>query len=105
MRSADEKCMTIKNRKKGEVRLLLLARLVGLESTRWRELTKLMTNHVFRHINRQEAAAIVNVEVETDEIRSDGGAAGPSLDRLAITIGLCCFDLLCQVRVYEETFF
>lgn len=78
---------------------------MGLESPRWSELTKLVANHVFSDVDRQEAATVVNVEVQTDKVRRDGGAARPSLDRLAITVGLSCFNLLGQVWIYEETFF
>lgn len=106
MRGAGEKCIRYYERTKEEYRNRISELLlVPLESARWSELTKFVANHIFRHIDRQECATIVNVEVEPNEIRSDGGAAGPSLDRLAIAIGLCYFDLLGQMWVNEETFF
>ena len=78
---------------------------MALERASWRELTKLVANHILSHINGQKAATIVDVEVETDEVRSDRRTTRPSLDRLAIVAGLSHSYLFGKMRIYKETFF
>ena len=78
---------------------------MALERASWRELTELVANHILSYINGQEAAAVMNVEVETYEVRSDRRTTRPSLDRLAIVVGLSRSYLLGKVRINKETFF
>jgi len=50
-------------------------RIVALEIARRREFAEFVADHVFRDIDRQESAAIVHSEIQTDEIGRDGRAA------------------------------
>lgn len=78
---------------------------MALERASWRELSEFVANHILSHINGQKTATIVDVEVETDEVRSDRRTTRPSLDRLAIVVGLSRSYLFGKMRIYKETFF
>ncbi len=69
------------------------------------KLPELVTHHVLSDVDGQEAATVVHIEVKADKIGSDGGAARPCLDRLAVVVGLCDRYLFCKVRIDKETFF
>lgn len=81
------------------------ARWVPLESAGRGKFTELVAHHVFRDVDRQEAAAIVHIKIQSDKVGRDRGAARPSLDRLAIIVGLCRFNLFRKVRIDKEAFF
>src|SRR5439155_19208239 len=53
----------------------LLRRAMRLEGARERELTEPMTNHVLRHVHRDELPAVVDGERVAHELRRDRGAA------------------------------
>jgi len=75
------------------------------EGTRWSELAELVTDHVFRHIDGNEGLAIMDFQIETDEIRGDRRATGPGLDRFTAVGLLGHHNLVEDMRVDEETFF
>ncbi len=78
---------------------------MALERASWRELTELVANHILSHIDRQKAATVMDVEVETYEVRSDRRTTRPGLDRLAIIVGLSRSYFFGKMRIYKETFF
>src|SRR3546814_3222257 len=75
-----------------------------LEVARGRELTELVTDHLFGDRDRNELLSIVDVERQADELRQDGAAARPGLDRLAGTAVLSAFGLLEKAELDERAF-
>ena len=73
------------------------------EGARWSELAELMANHVFRHIDGNEGLTIVDLKIETDEVRGDSRAARPGLDRLTAVGLLGDGDFVDEVGVDIET--
>ena len=69
-----------------------------------RELAELHAHHVLVDRHRHELAAVIDVEREPDELRQDGGAARPGLDRRAATGFLRRLCLLQQRQLDERTF-
>ena len=64
-----------------------------------------MPNHVFGDVNSGELFAVVDIEGETNELRSDGGASGPGLDWFFGSAGcIRLLDFLEKVIVDEEAF-
>src|SRR5204863_3693759 len=53
---------------------------VAAEETCRRELAELVSNHVLRHVNRDELVAVVDREGVTDEIGDDRACPRPRLD-------------------------
>src|SRR6185369_2336651 len=53
---------------------------VALERSRRRKLTELVAHHVFRHVDRQMAFAVVHSEREPNHVRRDRRATRPCLD-------------------------
>ena len=49
--------------------------------TRWSELAKLVTDHVFIHRNRDELHAVVNAEGQANKVRKNSRTTRPGLDR------------------------
>src|SRR5262245_59563512 len=47
------------------------------------EFAELVADHVLAHEHRRKLLAVVHLEGEADELRHDGGAARPGLDRFA----------------------
>src|SRR5690349_18518554 len=82
----------------------LVAR-VRLEGARRRELTQLVTHHVFGDEHRDVLLAVMHGDRETDHVRNDHRATRPGLDRLAVALGGGRFDFLQQVKIDERTFF
>src|SRR5690606_31660294 len=81
---------------------LSLALLVGGmagEAARRRKLAKLVTDHFLVDRDGHELLPVIDTESEADEVRQDGAAARPSLDRRAATSFLCFLRLLEQVQV------
>src|SRR5918999_4365143 len=77
---------------------------MAVEGARRRELAQLHADHVFVDRHRDEFAAVIDVEREPDELRQDGGAARPRLDRGAATGLLRRLCLLEQRQLDERTF-
>ena len=75
------------------------------EGTRRSELSELMADHVFRHIDGDEGLAVVDFKIETDEVRGDRRAARPGLDRLTAVGLLGDGDFVDEVGVDIETLF
>src|SRR5262245_34466277 len=67
-----------------------------LEGPRRGELAQLVPDHVFRHVQLDERAPVVDGEVLADELRNDGTRPRPGLDRLAAAGGIGPRDLLEQ---------
>src|SRR6187399_1122944 len=82
----------------------LVAR-VRLERARRRELTQLVTHHVFSDERRDVLTAVMHGDRETHHVGNDHRAARPRLDRLAIALGGSRLDFLQQVKIDERTFF
>ena len=76
-----------------------------MEGTRWRELAKLVTNHVFRHVHRDRLVAVMNAKSVTDELRQNRGATRPGFDRKLLLLCVHRLHLLDEVLVDEWTFF
>lgn len=56
-----------------------------LEKTRGRKLPKLMTYHVFSHIDGDELLSVMDSKGMTDHFRDNRGPPGPRLDHLAVS--------------------
>jgi len=69
-----------------------------------REFAELVTDHLFRDINRDELVAVVNVERQTDELRQYRRAARPRLDGGFLAAALRRFRLLQQIAVDKRAF-
>ncbi len=70
----------------------------------WRELAKLVTDHVFGDIHGNVLLAVVDTERQTNELRQNGRTTRPDLDDLDCDRGRDFFGLLQDVSVYEGTF-
>src|SRR5688572_6529017 len=84
--------------------LALLVGRVAREETGRRELAELHAHHVLVDRDGHELAAVVDVEGQPDELRQDGGAARPGLDRGAAAGLLRRLCLLEQRQLDERTF-
>src|SRR5512134_2208675 len=71
---------------------------------RRRELAELVADHVLAHEHRRELLAVVHLEGEADELRHDGGAARPGLDRFAAAAASDLLGLGEQITVDEWAF-
>jgi hypothetical protein len=80
-------------------------RIVGFERSSSRKLTKLVTDHIFGHINRQKIFTIVNGEIQTNKVRCYSRPSGPCFDRFAITCILSFLNLFHKMRINKEAFF
>src|SRR6478735_9296736 len=78
----------------------LVAR-VRLEGARRRELTQLVTHHVFGDEHRDVLTAVMNGNGQAHHVGDDHRAARPRLDRLAIALGGSRLDFLQQVKIDE----
>lgn len=89
------------------VRTLLLIALAAVtaEGSRWRELSQLVPDHIFRHQHLQVRLAIVHHEGNTDKLGNDRTPASPRSDRFCRTTFLELDDLTVELRVYERPFF
>ena len=72
-----------------------------VEGTSQRKLTELVADHVFIDVHRNMLTAVVNGDRQTDELRKNGGATRPGLDRTLVATGLSGFNLL---SLTNETF-
>src|SRR5688572_2775058 len=84
--------------------LALLVGRMAREETGRRELAELHAHHVLVDRDGHELAAVVDVEGQPDELRQDGGAARPGLDRGAAAGLLRRLCLLEQRQLDERTF-
>src|SRR5512133_2141991 len=85
-------------------RWTLLVSSVSVEGPRWRKLTELVPNHIFRDEDRHEFAAIMNGERQPHCLGEDRGTTRPGLDDLLLALGLRVQNLLQQMSVDERTF-
>ncbi len=69
------------------------------------ELTELVTDHVFGHVNRDELLAVVHGESQTDKIRKHRRTARPSLDYLAIRALASDLNLFNEMAITKRAFF
>ena len=69
------------------------------------KLTEFVTDHVFRHVNRDEFFSVMNSERQADELWKNRGPARPGLDHFAVIRCLGSGDFVDQVIVAERTFF
>src|SRR6266581_198539 len=83
----------------------LLAGGMTLERPRQRKLAELVSDHVLGNIDRNVLLAVVDGDGQADEIRQDGGAARPSLDRALVVGGASGIDLLVQMVIDERALF
>src|SRR5206468_8348732 len=84
--------------------LALLVGRMAVERARRRELAKLHPDHLLIYGDRDELAAIVDIEGQADELRQDRRTPRPGLDRRAATFVLSAFCLLRQRKLDERTF-
>src|SRR5690348_13751006 len=82
---------------------LLVGGMAGEEARR-RELAELHSDHFLIDRHRHELAAVVDVEGQADELRQDGRAARPGLDRRTLAGFLSGFRLLQERQLDERTF-
>src|SRR5947209_4407604 len=74
--------------------LCLLVRRVAMERAGRRELAELVSDHVFRHVDRNVLVAVMHAERQADELRQDRRAAAPDLDHFRTAgraRGICLF--------------
>src|SRR6478609_12161823 len=76
---------------------------MAVERARRRELAQLHSDHFLIDRHRHELAAVVDIEGQADELRQDGGAARPGLDRRAGAGVLSGFGLLQERQLHEGT--
>src|SRR5262245_11963788 len=84
--------------------LTLLVGGVAGEEAGGRKLTKLHADHVLIDRHRHELAAVVDIEGQGNELRQDGRAARPGLDRRTSALLLSGFRLLQERQFDERTF-
>src|SRR3989442_9990417 len=78
---------------------------MAFERARERELAQLVADHLVADVDRDVLLAVMHGDRQTDEIRNDGRAARPGLDRALVLRGLRRLDFLQQVAVDEGAFF
>src|SRR4051812_47963997 len=84
-----------------------LALLIGgmtREVARGRELAELHADHFLVDRHRHELAAVIDIEGQADELRQDGRATRPGLDRATGATILRGFGLLQQAQFDERAF-
>src|SRR5262245_47037651 len=84
--------------------LTLLVGGVAGEEAGGSELAKLHADHVFIDRHRHELAAVVDIEGQANELRQDGRATRPGLDRRTTALVLSGFRLLQERQFDERTF-
>src|SRR4029077_19281408 len=72
---------------------------VAFEGARQRELAQLVADHLVADVDRNVLLAVVDGDRQPDEVRNDGRAARPRLDRALVLGRLRGLDLLQQVAV------
>src|SRR5262249_732731 len=81
------------------------AAAVSAKNPRRRELTQLVTHHVFRHEQLGKLPAVVNQKRVSEEIRDDGAIPRPGLDRITMSRALLFFHLGKQLFIHIRAFF
>ena len=87
------------------VSLLLLIPGMASETTSQRKLTKLVADHVLRHVHGGKALAGVHEEGYAHEIGDDHRGAAPGLDRLAVAALKLGVNLVEKRLTDEGSFF
>jgi hypothetical protein len=77
---------------------------VALEDARERELAELVADHVLGDVDRHVLLAVVHGDGQADELRHDGRAPRPGLDRALVVAGAGLVDLGHQMVVDEGAF-
>src|SRR5919107_2523165 len=77
---------------------------MAIEHPGRRELAELVADHLFGDHHRNVLLAVVNAEVQADELRQDRRAAAPDLDHLVTTGISRGFRLLEQIAVDKRAF-
>src|SRR5690606_25858758 len=78
---------------------------VAAEHTRQTELTQLMTDHILRHEDVIEMAAVMNLERVTDELRHNRASARPGPQWPSLARLIHRLHTAIQLLIYEWTFF
>ena len=78
---------------------------MSLKEACGREFAELVADHVFGDIDSYKFSAIVDVEVQADEVGSDYRTPRPSLYWLAGVRLLGFVDFILETGVYEGAFF
>src|SRR6266849_5578914 len=91
------------SRGSGSFEKLLVRHAVALEHARQGEFAQLVPHHVFRDVHRDVLLAVVDGDRQSDEIRQDGGAPRPGLDRALVARRTRRVDFFHQVVVHEGT--
>src|SRR5271166_3123693 len=79
-------------------------RRMAVEHSRRRELSELVTNHLFGDQHRNVLLAVIDAECQPDELRQYGRAPAPDADHLVTTRCARGFCLLEQIPVDERAF-
>src|SRR6267142_2222404 len=103
-RSAGTPATAARSRRGRGFEKLLVGHAVALENPSQGELAQLVPDHVLRNVHGHVLLAVMNGNRQPDEIRQDGGAPRPGLDRAFVVRGARGVDLLHQVMVHEGTF-
>src|SRR5712691_5459866 len=91
------------SRCRGGFQNLLVRHSVALEDARQRELAELVSDHVLGDVYGDVLLAVMDGDRQPDEIREDGRAPRPRLDRALLVGGARRADLFHQVVVHEWT--
>src|SRR5208282_1557125 len=78
---------------------------MAVEGARRREFAELVADHVLRAVDRNELAAVMNREGESDHVGHDHRAARPGPDDPLVGRTRGCGYLLQQMSVDKRTFF
>ena len=78
---------------------------MALECASGGKFAELVTNHVLRHVDRDELAAVVYGDRVADEVWVYGRPPRPGAHYLLVVDLIHRVDFLCEVTVDERTFF
>ena len=74
------------------------------EGPRRRELAQLVSYHILSHKDLNMGFPVVNHEGSSYELRHDGAATSPCLDRLGLATTMLALELFVQPGVHIRTF-
>ncbi len=77
---------------------------MSLELTGWGELAELVTNHLFRHDDRNMLLAVIDAKGQANELRQNRAAARPDSNHRVTVALVGLLGFLEQIPVDERTF-
>jgi hypothetical protein len=78
---------------------------VAFKSAGRRKFTEFVTDHIFRHVDRQKRPTVVHVDGKTNEVRGDSRPAGPSIQSFTRIIPLGFHNPVMKLGDYKKSFF